>query len=146
MDAIDRGDPGWLKRLDHTADEGIAVRAGDLRALFERLAWGMFSILTDLERVEPREPTRVSVEAPDREALAVRWLSELNYLHAMRRVLFRRFDVRAASERRVEAEVWGEPIDPARHVVHTEIKAVTFHGLVVQCEGGIWTAQVLFDV
>ncbi len=138
--------PGWLRRLDHTADEGIQVDAPTFPALLERLAWGMFYLLVDLERVEPRTITRVDVEAPDREALVVRWLSELNYRHLSRKLLFSRFHVRRATRQKVEGEAWGEPLDPERHPLYTEIKAVTFHGLRVGREKGIWTAQVLFDV
>jgi SHS2 domain-containing protein len=69
----------WLEPLDHTADCGIIVRARDMKELFVRAAWGMFSIITDMEAVKPARSETIVVIAPDREALLVRWLSELNF-------------------------------------------------------------------
>jgi SHS2 domain-containing protein len=46
----------------------------------------------------------------------------------------------------VTAIAHGEKIDPGRHEIKTEIKAVTYHGLYLrQTERG-WEAQVIFDV
>jgi SHS2 domain-containing protein len=138
--------PPWLEPMDHTADIGIKVSAGDPRELFARAAWAMFSLITDLRRVRPAESAEVRAEADDREALMVRWLSELNFLHQTRHVLFCRFDVSRLVPTSIEATVRGEEIDPARHQVHSEIKAVTFHELHVEERNGSWTATVLFDV
>ena len=138
--------PRWLAYLDHTADEGIEVRAPDLETLFERCAWGMFSILTDMPDVKPATRESVSVEATDREALLLRWLSELNVRHQTRHVLFSRFEVRELTDVSLTADAWGEPIDGARHKVHAEIKAVTYHMLRIERGERGWTARVLFDV
>ncbi|MGA9578089.1 MAG: archease, partial [Terrimicrobiaceae bacterium] len=73
--------PEWLTFVDHTADAGIAVEAPDLARLFERAAYGMFSVITDLAAARATETSRISIGASDRVALLVRWLSELNYRH-----------------------------------------------------------------
>jgi SHS2 domain-containing protein len=147
-----RGLPGpgeawaWLEPLDHTADEGIRVRARTLPLLFERAALGMFSLLTDLSAVKPAAERVVEVRAGDREALLVRWLSELNFLHQTEHLLFCRFQVSGELVSEGSAVVWGEPVDSARHWLKVEIKAVTFHHLSVRREQGVWIADVLFDV
>jgi SHS2 domain-containing protein len=143
---IDVSTTAWLQPFEHTGDVGFVVRARDAAELFARAAWGMFDLLTDLRTVRPVESRAVRVTADDQAALLVRWLSELNFVHATEYKLFSRFDVRKATSTAVEATVWGEAIDPARHAVYTEIKAVTFHGLAVEQAGGAWTARVLFDV
>jgi len=138
--------PNWLEELDHTADAGIIVRAGDLPELFARAAWGMFSLITDVPNVEPVEPRRVTLQAADRSALLVAWLSELNYVHITEHRLFSKFDIRRLTDAEMEAEAFGEKTDPERHAIHTEIKAVTFHGLeIAHIEGG-WKAQIIFDL
>jgi SHS2 domain-containing protein len=86
------------------------------------------------------------VEADDREALLVRWLSEINRLHQVRHRVYCLFNVRTISETAVEGEIGGEAIDSTRHAVYGEIKAVTFHGLRVEDRDGAWSANVLFDV
>lgn len=148
---IRRGDgagrfPPWLTEIEHTADVGIAVRAPDRRTLFARAAWGMFSLVGNLADVRRVQWLRVRVEAPDRDALLVRWLSELNFLHQSRREIYSGFRVERMSDTGLEGEIGGEPLDPARHDELTEIKAVTYCGLLVAREGRQWVARVIFDV
>ena len=100
-----------------------------LKRLFERAAWAMFSLLTDVGKVRPARETVVRIQGPDREALLARWLSELNFLHTTGGRLFSRFDIAELSQKTLTAQVFGEKIDPQRHPIYTEIKAVTFHGL-----------------
>ncbi len=40
----------------------------------------------------------------------------------------------------------GEPVDPARHAIHTEIKAVTYHRLAVRRTAARWETRVIFDL
>ncbi|MGC2580425.1 MAG: archease [Terrimicrobiaceae bacterium] len=138
--------PEWLTFVDHTADAGIAVEAPDLARLFERAAYGMFSLITDLAAARATETSRISVEASDRVALLVGWLSELNYRHVTEHRIFSKFEVLALSEHHLEAEVCGEIFDPARHTIFTEIKAVTFHDLQLKRDDRGWKAQIIFDL
>ncbi len=138
--------PEWLESIDHTADVGICVRAPTLEKLFARAAWGMFSVITDMDTVHPMQVTRVAVEADDRGSLLVHWLSELNYRHVTNHRLYSSFDVRFLCDRRLEAEIGGELIERQRHTIHTEIKAVTFHELQLAHDDGGWKARIIFDV
>lgn len=145
-DSPSSGSPPWLTFLDHTADLGLVVTAPDLPTLFARAAWGMFAVITDVATVRAEGRLRVVVEAEDRAALLVRWLSELNFLHVTRHWLLSRFEIGEFSDTRLVAEVAGEPIDRSRHVIHTEIKAVTFHGLSIDPAADGWRAQIIFDL
>jgi SHS2 domain-containing protein len=146
QDAPQSQDPAWLEPLDHTADLGIRVQASDLKGLFARAAWGMFSLITDVPSVRPLVITSIHVEANDSQALLVKWLSELNFRHVTQRQVFCQFDILELDERRLTAEVRGEKIDLDRHTVYTEVKAVTFHELRLEKQNEVWTAQVIFDV
>jgi SHS2 domain-containing protein len=46
----------------------------------------------------------------------------------------------------VFAEVSGETINPDRHTIFTEIKAVTFHGLRLEKSDNGWEAQIILDL
>ncbi len=138
--------PDWLEFLDHTADAGILVQAADLKELFARAAWGMFSLVTDVDMVRLVERSRIRIEASDRPALMVNWLSELNYRHLTEYRLFGKFAIVEICEKWLLAEVCGERIDPARHKIFTEIKAVTFHDLRLQRDDQGWKAQIIFDL
>ena len=138
--------PEWLEYLEHTADAGIRVTSSSLGELFERAAWGMMSLITNPAAVKDRETEALDVEADDREALMVRWLSEINRLHQVRHRVYGRFRIGRIGDTGMTGSCVGEPIDLARHEVFGEIKAVTFHRLRVDCRDGVWTAEVLFDV
>jgi SHS2 domain-containing protein len=138
--------PEWLDYIDHTGDAGILLRAENLRQLFERAAWGMFSVLTNVAEIRLVEETRIQVEANDLPALMLAWLSELNYRHVTEHRLFGKFEVSVISDQMVFAEVSGETINPDRHTIFTEIKAVTFHGLRLEKSDNGWEAQIIFDL
>ena len=146
MDCCPRNGPEWLSYVDHTADDGIAVTGPRLTDVFERAAIGMFSILCELADVTPTETERVTIEATDREELLVRWLSELNVRHQLAHVLYSEFNVDELTETQLAATVGGEEIDPDRHDIRAEIKAVTYCDLELARTADGWRAQVIFDM
>ena len=135
------------REIEHTADVGMALDAPDLRAAFERSAAAMFDMICDLDTVGDAWRGVVSVDSRngDVENLLVRWLTELLYVHSSDRVLLGGFSIRDMSHDRVVADVTGERIDPTRHSVKLEIKAVTYHGLASSESEGHWTVSVIFD-
>jgi len=143
-------DSDWFHEIDHTGDIGIQVTASTLPQLFERAALGMFRVLTDLDNVRTPDATTITVDGRDLEALMVRWLSELNYRHTVDNVLYASFEgasIDNADEGlTLTATVRGEPIDPNRHTVYTEIKAITFHGMEIHESDEGWAVQVIFDM
>jgi len=42
--------------------------------------------------------------------------------------------------------IWGDILDPTRHQIGTEIKAVTYHGLRVEQHADGWLAEVILDL
>jgi SHS2 domain-containing protein len=46
----------------------------------------------------------------------------------------------------LQAELVGEPIDPHRHELLADVKAVTLHGLCVERVDSAWRAEVTLDV
>lgn len=142
--------PDWLREINHTGDVGLHITAPTLPALYERAARGLFRVLTDPESVRASTATRITAEGRDREALMVRWLSELNYHHTVDDVVYRSFAVDAIDASgdgvALTATARREPIDPNRHTIYTEIKAVTFHGLAIQDTDDGWSVQVIFDM
>lgn len=132
--------------LDHTADVGYRLFAPNLAELFAIAGRALFDAITELGSIQLRHERNIAVTAGDVEALFVAWLAELNYYCITAFELYAEFNVEAISPTVVRATVRGEKIDPTRHVIHTEIKAVTYHELFVrQIENG-WEAQVIFDV
>ncbi|MDZ7291936.1 MAG: archease [candidate division KSB1 bacterium] len=132
--------------IDHTADVGYRLFAPTLAELFAVAGRALFDAITELDSIQPKFERQVEAEAGDIEALLVAWLSELNFRCVTELELYGEFFIDSISPSAVRATVRGEKIDPARHVIHTEIKAVTYHELFVREVEGGWEAQVIFDV
>jgi SHS2 domain-containing protein len=137
--------PAGFEFLEHTADEGIRAFAPDLRGLLEAAARGMFAVIAEPTRVEPRVERRLEVEAASREELLHDWLERLNALHQIEGELYGEFEIELCGLR-LRALVRGEPLDPERHRLRVEIKAVTWHDLAVRETGEGLEATVLFDL
>jgi protein archease len=132
--------------FEHTADLGLRVRAGDLNALFADAASGLFSmIVTDCNAVRPAASVAIAVKGEPSELLLFDWLNELLYIYEVRRLLLRDFDVHV-NPQGLEATARGEPIDPARHALDHEVKAITYHGLKLEPQDGGWLAEVIVDI
>lgn len=133
------------RTIEHTADHGIEVEADSVEELFEGAASGMFSIIVNSSTVSARESRTIAIEADDLEELMFKWLNELLYVLAAEELLLSRFEVKRVEGLRLEAVVVGEPVDPARHRLG-EIKAATYHQMLVERRNGSWFARVIFDV
>ncbi len=144
-----RGAPEY-QVLEHTADVGILVRAPDAPSLFERCAGAMFDLMADVTAVAAdmargAAVEEVHVEAPDREALLVAWLGELLGRAVIGDVIYAAFDVTALTPTRLAARVWGAPVSAAG-AFRAEIKAVTYHELLVSEDREGWAARIIFDI
>jgi SHS2 domain-containing protein len=138
-----------VKRFDvieHTADTGVLAYGADLKEAFANVAWGMFSLMADLEAVEEKVCRQVEVEADDCENLVVSWLNELLFLLDVERLVFRRFKVVELTDTALKAWCYGEKLDAERHGLKGGIKAATYHMLRVARDSSGHSIRVIFDV
>ena len=132
--------------IDHTADLGVRVRAVGLRELFQEAATALFDLITDGSRVAASGVQTLRVQGHDLPDLMVNWLRELLYLWNGDQLLVARTCVENLGEHELTALVWSQPFDAERHELRHEIKAVTYHGLVVRRGESGWETVVIFDV
>ncbi len=129
-----------------TADLGIWATGADANALLEALGLGLVAVITDLRRVRPRFERAVRASADDPTELVVAFLNELVLLASADGFLVRELEVRTIGHpaTALVAAARGEPIDPSRHTLRTEVKAATFHGLVF--DPARHRARVILDI
>jgi len=138
------GPRGW-EIVEHTADVGIRGWGKDFPALVEALARGLFEVIAGPADPKRRLVRKLRVEGVEREDLLHDTLEALNSLHQVRGEIYARFEVEMVRTGLV-IEAHGEPIDPDRHDLRTEVKAVTWHELrVTETELG-WEGYVLLDI
>jgi len=138
--------PDIYEPLSHTGDLGMLVYGRDLPELFAHAAWAMFDLMSDATTIRPQHTVTISVSAADLEDLLVRWLGELLYLYDTQRFLCCTFTFTLLEPTHLIATVAGETLDPSRHPIDTEIKAVTYHQIAVEQVGEHWQARVIFDL
>lgn len=139
-------DQHHIEEFDHTADIGFRIVSPSLAALLIRAAQFMFNIICPKCRINARLRKDIIVEADDYEQLLVNWLSELNYYFQTEQFLFAAIEKIQVQDYQLRATILGERIDPERHAIRIEIKAVTFHKIYVHQVPAGWAAQVIFDI
>ncbi|MEM0449297.1 MAG: archease [Methanomassiliicoccales archaeon] len=116
--------------LEHTADVLIKARGKNLEECFANAAYALFDQMVDIITVVPRETWEFEVEGHDLESLLFNFLSEFLYLHDAKQLLLSEFQVNIEGFK-LRCRCKGERLDPSRHVLRREVKAVTYHMLKV---------------
>ncbi len=132
------------EHFPHDADVGVRGFGATPAEAFVQAALALTAVVTRAQ-VKPLSPVEVRCNAPDLELLFVDWLNAIIYEMAVRRMLFARFDVRIEGPR-LEATLWGEPVDVARHAPACEPKGATYTALRVARDGDSWSAACIVDV
>jgi SHS2 domain-containing protein len=132
--------------FEHTADLGLRIRAKDLNGLFAEAARAFFAVIVEnLEDVRPVRAVTLTIDGSDPEYLLFDWLNELLFAFDKEHLLFSDFTVKVTPTG-LSATAKGEPIDSNRHRLDHEVKAITYHGLVVKEMADGWLAEVIVDI
>jgi SHS2 domain-containing protein len=134
------------KLIDHTADFGIHVYGADPEALFINAAEALFDVITEVEGLKSHDSCKITVSGDDWSDLMVNWLREVLYLWNGRERLVKSVHVNSLTENRLSAKLVFDPFDPRRHVIKTEVKAVTYHQIQVKRSPSGWEARIIFDI
>lgn len=134
------------REIEHTADLGFEVWAPDLPELYAESVQALANLCYDRDRVEPRQRRQLEVRGDSPEERMVRWLQEVYLLVEGELWLTAdAVDVRV-EDGAVGGTLRGEPHDPDRHAIYTEIKAITYHEMEIREQDGTWTTTVIIDV
>ena len=138
--------------LDDVAIADIAFQAwgSDLDRLFYQAARATAEIMVDDLGTVRREVRRsVDLAARDPEMALFDLLQELVYYKDAESLILVPESVTVTEgpdEVRVQADLVGEPFDPARHPLNADVKAVTLHRFSVRRTGDAWGAEVVLDI
>jgi SHS2 domain-containing protein len=131
--------------VEHTADVGIRGWGENFPTVVEALARGLFEVIAGPGEVESQVVHKLRIEGVEREDLLHEALEALNTLHQVRGEIYGEVRVEAL-DTGLAIEVEGEAIDPDRHDLRTEVKAVTWHDLRVEETADGWEGYVLLDI
>lgn len=132
--------------LDHTADLRVRIVGGSMAVLFENAGLALADLICDPQTIAPVETLCIDVTGDDPPDLMVNYLRELLYLWSGEERLIKSVEVIDIDPAAVSAMVTVERYAPSRHAILNEIKAVTYHQIVVEPTGNGWQATVVFDI
>jgi SHS2 domain-containing protein len=137
---------GHYELFDHSADIGIRVSAPSCAALFAVAGRAL------MDWIGPPPPSGefcsrdLHLRAEDLEELMVRWLQELIFEFQHQHNYTERAERLEVSTGSLQTTLVGRIWDESSHGKYREVKAVTYHHLVVIQEGSLWKASIILDV
>ena len=137
--------PGF-SLIDHPADLGVEARGDTLAEAFEQAATGLMSVILDLSSVETRVSREVFLEASDLEHLLIKWLAEVLYLYDGEKFVSREFSISQLQQNSLRATLLGETFVAEKHVTRLDVKAVTYHQLLVEETDTVSRIRVFLDI
>jgi SHS2 domain-containing protein len=132
------------------ADIGFRATGRSLEALFTAAADATMNVMvTDLDEVSGLVQKRIRLEAASTEMLLFDFLGEVVFYKDAEQLLLRVREIAISGHPEgtaLTAVLRGEPIDPERHHLGVDVKAVTLHRFKVERTGDRWSATVVLDI
>ena len=133
-----------------TADVAFAASGTTREELFAACAEALLSVMVDNpDAVVPRDELVITLENEELDLLLFAFLQELVFYKDARRLLLRPRSL-AVTETdgsfSLRSVVAGEAINPSRHHLGVDVKAVTLHRFRVEETSTGWEATVVLDV
>ena len=90
----------------------------------------------------------VNIEAESLEMLLFKFLDEIIFLKDAENLLFSSMKIRISTDKKysLSGQLEGEKLDPNKHELLVDVKAVTFHRFEVKFDQKQWLARVVLDV
>lgn len=136
----------YFEVFDTTGDVGINVYGKDIKDIFEQAAIGLFSLITDLEKIDTKTSKTIDINADSYENLLIKWLNELIFLFDTEGIVGKKSDIKELTEKKLIATLHGDLFDEKKHSRGILIKAATYHKLRLEKRNNLWIASILFDI
>ena len=135
------------KNFEHTADIGIEVEASTISRAFEEAALGFSEVITGGNLPKELISNDVSIESDNLDSLLVHFISYLVVLFDTDLFIsgFAKIEVSKGENFLLKGILKGDIYDQSKHGYGVEIKAVSYHQLLVE-EGPPSRLRVILDL
>jgi SHS2 domain-containing protein len=139
---------GFVVAEDHASADYVFDAYGEsLGGLFIACADACFTAMTDPALVEPLNKIEFELTGGSPDELLFSLISELIYLKDFKKMFFSKFEVIISpDEKSLRAVIRGEQINYDKHVIKTDVKAVTYHNLHIRHETGRFVTRMMLDL
>jgi SHS2 domain-containing protein len=135
------------KFIDHTADVMFEAFGSSLSKVFENAALATFEVQCDLKKIEKKIEKKIKLKSKNIEDLLFDFIEELIYLKDARYIVFNEFDVKVDRKNvSLEAEAYGEKINPRKHELKVDVKAITLHHYYLKKVKNGWKCRIILDI
>lgn len=132
--------------LDHEGEMGVFCWGVNLEELFRAAAEGLYTLMRSSFTLIDSVETDIEMEEEEVDLLLRAFLAELVFYESAERLIFPHFEFLELTPTRMRCKAMGGHYDPQKEPLEREIKAVTYHQLMVRREQDRWIAQYIVDV
>jgi len=129
---------------DLTSDVMFEAYGSTLKEVFENAAEALFTVISKIKKVEPRQAVEIKVSAHNLEDLMINWLQELISRVDLDEMFLSKFKILEIDDRHLKAECWGETITPEKG--ETVVKAVTYYKYKFEKTSKGYVVNVSLDI
>jgi len=133
-----------------TADVAFEATGADLEEVFRNSAEATVRVMVEEpDRVERKKKVEVSLANEEADLLLFDFLNEFVYYKDAKKLLLRVEELRiteGGAGYSLEAVLSGEELDPARHPLGADVKAVTLHMFSLEKTREGWRATAVLDI
>ena len=133
-----------FEEISHTADVKIRVRAQTIDALFTDAFLALMQVVYGTDR-NVGTIKEIRIESDNIESLLCDFLSEVLFISEVEGLVLSRADIKIEGLH-LTAILDGESFDPLRHSSGTEVKGISYSGLIIQKDANGYMLDILFDV
>jgi SHS2 domain-containing protein len=133
-----------FEEISHTADVKIRARAPTLGALFTDAFIALMQVVYGTDR-NAGIKKEIRITSGNIESLLCDFLSEVLFIAEVEGLVFSEADI-TIHDLHLTAVLIGESFDPVRHSSGTEVKGISYSGLIIQKDANGYMLDILFDV
>ena len=129
---------------DLTSDVMFEAYGKNLKELFENSAEALFTIICEIEKIEPKKEKIIEVSGEDIKDLLFNWLQSLIAVVDVDEMFLSKFKIEEINETKVRAKCYGEDISKEKS--GTVVKGVTYYNFDIEKNENGYVAKVVLDI
>ncbi|HLC55306.1 MAG TPA: archease [Candidatus Nanoarchaeia archaeon] len=130
------------------ADIAFEAYGKDEEELFQHAAEALLETMVNVGTVNAKEKRVIQLSNAKLDALLFDFLNEIVFLKDRDYLVFKTVKIKLKKNKNYQlaAELKGEKINPERHDLGNDIKAITMHLFEVKKEKDYWKARIVVDI
>ncbi|MBE6488985.1 MAG: archease [Methanosphaera stadtmanae] len=138
-----------FKYFETTADIGIEVYSEKLNDAFINSALATMNLITDIDKIKHTTTRNITLEADDNESLLYDWITELLILLDSEFFIASEYQLDINYKEntyKLNATISGDIYDTTIYNYKTEVKAITYHNMLIEKDDSKYHIRFIVDL